>query len=467
MLRAATIAAMAVNASDGVGGGSGVYRRAFIIGSGFFTVALIEPMYSAYVPLMLSDHLNSSSAVGSILSGLNLIAPLVIPIFSVLSDRTHTAIGKRMPYIVGFLPPAALALAALPFVGAVGLWALVGALVVMNFCRHAARGPVVSLMPDLVPPRERSRANGVINTMGGLAAITATAALAPLISIEAEIPGIGTVRRVVPFGVVSVLIIAATVFLYVKVKEPSRLEYDEGGGENASRSRTGHDAATGLHSHTAARPRGDAARDHRLPLRTVAALIRSRRGGAVPILAAVLLWFLGWKSIVPFITMYARDVLGAGEAAAGLSFGMLALSQTAAAIPAGIVADRLGRTKVMSGALGALVFVGIGIFINDWAGAIEASYSGLYVFWALLLCLGAAWAVLITNCLPLLWNIGGSAQVGLYTGMYYFASQAAPVLGPGLGGTVFDTAGFGALALLFSIIMGTALVFVRLATRAL
>ncbi|MFO8065610.1 MAG: MFS transporter [Spirochaetota bacterium] len=456
---------MAVTALDGERSGdvAGVYRRAFIIGSGFFTVALIEPMYSAYVPLMLSDHLRSSSAVGGILSALNLIAPVVIPIFSTLSDRTRTAMGRRMPYIVGFLPPAAVALAILPFAGVVGLGALLAALVAMNFFRHAARGPVVSLMPDLVPPQERSRANGVINTMGGLAAITATVVLAPLISVGVDIPGVGQVRRVVPFGAVSVLMLAATLFLYITVKEPTSIERDEGEGTNTPDRRTGR-SRTG-------RSREDAGGEHhgrgqRLgPLHAVSELVRLRRGGAVPILAGVLLWFLGWKSIVPFITMYARDVLGAQETAAGLSFGMLALSQTAAAIPAGIIADRLGRTRVMSVALAALVLVGIGILINDRLAAAAAGYSGLLAFWALLLCLGTAWAVLITNCLPLLWDVGGPAHLGLYTGLYYFASQAAPVLGPGLGGTIFDTLGFGALSLSFSVIMAGALILVRIAAR--
>ncbi|NBB72660.1 MAG: MFS transporter, partial [Bacteroidetes bacterium] len=61
--------------------------KSFIIGSGFFTVALIEPMYNAYVPLMLADHLGSSAAVGGALSALNVIAPLIIPLFSTMSDR--------------------------------------------------------------------------------------------------------------------------------------------------------------------------------------------------------------------------------------------------------------------------------------------------------------------------------------------------------------------------------------------
>lgn len=71
-----------------------------------------------------------------------------------------------MPFIVGLLPPAAVALALVPVAAQTGLYRLLGTLVALHFFRHAARGLVVALMPDLVPPDQRSQANGVINTMG-------------------------------------------------------------------------------------------------------------------------------------------------------------------------------------------------------------------------------------------------------------------------------------------------------------
>ncbi len=423
-----------------------VYRRAFVIGSGFFTVALIEPMYSAYVPLMLYDHLESSGAVGVVLSLLNTIAPVVIPFFAALSDRTSTRIGKRMPYIVLFLPLAALALALVPIGARVGLAALVLALALMNFFRHAARGPVVSLMPDLVPSSLRSQANGVINTMGGLAAITATVLLAPLITAKPVVPVFGPIPRALPFWIVAVLIICATAFLYRKVKEPA-----------ATRSRRENDGSElGLQDpNPPPEPRpqiGEA----------LAQVYRSGRHGALPILAAVALWFLGWKLITPFITIYARDYLGAGEAAAGLSFGMLAVSQTVCAVPAGLLGARVGRRRVMGWALLVLIAFGVGAGVNHAAVA-TVGKGGLVPFWGLLVCLGAAWAVLITNCLPLLWEFGGAGAVGLYTGLYYFASQAALVLGPSLGGSLIQLSGFGALFVSFGCVVFLAASLLRIA----
>jgi len=38
--------------------------------------------------------------------------------------------------------------------------------IVMNISAAVSRGPVIALMPDIVPPEQRSPANGVINFMG-------------------------------------------------------------------------------------------------------------------------------------------------------------------------------------------------------------------------------------------------------------------------------------------------------------
>lgn len=411
----------------------GVYRRAFMIGSGFFTVALIEPMYSAYVPLMLADYLHSSVGVGAVLSALNLIAPAVIPVFSTLSDRTVTRIGRRMPYIVTFLPLAALALALVPIAARLSLTALVGVLAAMNFFRHAARGPIVALMPDLVPREQRSQANGVINTMGGLAAITATVFLAPLIGVQLTLPVIGAVTRVVPFWFIALLVVSATLFLFNTVREPVRSPGGDPGAKRHGRVRV---------------------------FSALAAVVRSGRSGALPILLAVVLWFLGWKLMTPFISLYVRDYLRAGEAAAGFSFGVLALALTSFAVPGGVIAARLGRRRVMCWALLMLAVFGLAAFCNHRL-ALQSDVAGLYPFWATLFGFGIAWSVLITNCLPMLWDRAGPNAVGLYTGLYYFASQTALVAGPGVGGVIVEFAGFGGLFLAFSSVMLAAFVLLR------
>jgi len=51
---------------------------------------------------------------------------------------------------------------------------------------------------------------------------------------------------------------------------------------------------------------------------------------------------------------------------------------------------------------------------------------------------GAFWAAVNVNSLPLVYDHGDERKIGAFTGLYYFASQSAAVLGPTLGGILVD-----------------------------
>ena len=71
----------------------------FLIGLGFFTMGLMDPLYDIYVPIFLNDLVDRKSLIGLIMTLDNIFALFLIPIFSHLSDNTRTRIGRRMPYI--------------------------------------------------------------------------------------------------------------------------------------------------------------------------------------------------------------------------------------------------------------------------------------------------------------------------------------------------------------------------------
>ena len=97
------------------------YRRTFLIGFAFFGILLLWQVYDSWCPTFLTDifarrFYGMSSAdlkasdpnhilhvqwiVGIIMACDNLAALILLPLFGRLSDRTHTKIGKRMPYIL-------------------------------------------------------------------------------------------------------------------------------------------------------------------------------------------------------------------------------------------------------------------------------------------------------------------------------------------------------------------------------
>lgn len=69
----------------------------FLIGFGFFTMGLMDPLYDTYVPIFLGNYIRSMGIVGSVMTLDNIFALFLIPIVAVWSDKTRTPIGRRMP----------------------------------------------------------------------------------------------------------------------------------------------------------------------------------------------------------------------------------------------------------------------------------------------------------------------------------------------------------------------------------
>ncbi|KAA3662186.1 MAG: MFS transporter, partial [Chloroflexi bacterium] len=59
-------------------------------------------------------------------------------------------------------------------------------------------------------------------------------------------------------------------------------------------------------------------------------------------------------------------------------------------------------------------------------------------FVIMLVLTGIFWSCVNVNSLPLVYDYGDERRIGAYTGLYYFSSQSAAVLGPTFGGIVVD-----------------------------
>jgi MFS family permease len=393
-------------------------KAAFLIGLGFFTMGLMDPVYDSYVPLFLADYIGSKGIVGFIMTLDNLFALFLIPLVSALSDRTHTRLGRRMPWILAALPPAAVFFALIPFAGLRSLFLLTGAIFFLNIFKQAARGPVVALMPDLIPPEFRSEANGVINTMGGIAAIAGTIGLSRLMDVSLTLPLIGNTARKLPFLLSGFLVLAAALLLFLLVREktiPPPAEREKKPGIPAS----------------------------------LLAVFKNKnspsRAGAPFLLLALFFWFLGYQGILPFLTMYTRDIMGVSEGTAGLSPGMFAVSYALFAIPSGYLAHRIGRGRTIRIALALIILICLLLFSHKSLSASLPPSAALISFWALLFCMGIFWVAVTTNSFPMLWNMAPHEEIGLYTGLYYTFSQAAAILAPPLTGFLIDLCGFRSL----------------------
>ena len=171
------------------------YKRTCLIGFAFFGILLLWQVYDTWCPTFLSEIfakamypeyaglraqntleaikqcddiiLKVQYPVGIMMAIDNLAALILLPIFGKLSDKTHTKIGKRMPYILIGTFVCAVAFPFIPvffhynnLVGIIIMMAIVVLFAMMY------RNPAVALMPDITPKPLRSKANGIINIMG-------------------------------------------------------------------------------------------------------------------------------------------------------------------------------------------------------------------------------------------------------------------------------------------------------------
>ena len=394
----------------------------FLIGFGFFTMGLMDPLYDTYVPIFLSKYIGSMSLVGFIMTIDNILAIFLIPIVSAWSDRTCTRIGRRMPYILVLLPLTAIFFGAIPYAAGASLGALIAILLLLNVTKQSVRGPVVALMPDTIPADYRSEANGVINTMGGIASIVGTIGLARLMDLDTKLPLLGNTKDRLPFPLAGLFVVLAIIllFVFIREKKPDQTETSE----------------------------------QKIPMiesfRNVAA---QKDKSALYILISLFLWFLGYQGVLPFIGKYSVDVLKTSSGTAALAAGMVGIAYAIFALPSGYVAHRVGRKKTIRASLLVISILTAILFVHPWLTAALPSSLKLASFWAIMFLFGIFWVSIITNSFPMLWQMAKWGTIGIYTGLYYTASQAAAILAPILTGLIIDVFGYSGIFLFCTVCM--------------
>jgi MFS family permease len=379
----------------------------FLIGFGFFTMGLMDPLYDTYVPLFLRQYIGSKTAVGGSMTLDNILQLLLIPVISVWSDRTRTRIGRRMPFIAVMLPISAVLFSLIPPLAAFSLPALIGIIFCFNIFKTSVRGPVVALMPDTIPGDYRSEANGVINMMGGIGLIVSTLILARLMEI----------RESLPFNIASGGIIAAVLVLLIFIREKLP-EKPEAGEEKIP-------VWTSVKQVFA--PKGAAGE-------------QGRDSSVARILISLFLWFTAYEGAKPFLGLFLVETMGASEGNAALAQGIAGISSVILAVPAGYLAHKLGRRRFIRLSLILLTLILLLIPLSGLIALRTKLGPGgkLAVFLVLMFLYGAVWIGVVVNSFPMLWQMASFGTVGIYTGLYYLFSQSAAILAPPITGAIID-----------------------------
>lgn len=377
-------------------------KKTWLLGFGFFSINLTWALYNAFVPFFLETYIASAALIGFMMTIDNYFALFLQPWIGRKSDKTATRYGKRMPYLLVGMPLAALFGALLPW--HTGIVTLVLFMVLMNLSMSLYRSPTVALMPDITPENKRTKANGIINFMGGVGSIIAFGAGSFLY---------GT-HRALPFAAAAILTLASLAVLLRSIKENRDAVYAA-------------DEAVKPQSY-----RGEWTRS------------------TVLLLGAIFFWFISYQGIEAFFTLYGKNQLGLTESEASFSLAFFSLAFVLAAIPSGWLGNRLGKKPVIAiGAAGLAVCFAALSFADT-----------LLPLRVLLIVGGIFWAFININSYPFIVALGSEGSIGTRTGIYYLVSSLAAITSPPLMGLLIDWRGYAVLFYVSAIGMAIALLLV-------
>ena len=392
------------------------WSRTFILGFGFFGISIVWPIFNSFIPPMLEQLGLTSLVIGFIMTWDNIINMFFQPWVGARSDRTRTRFGRRKPWLMMGAPVAALFFMLVPFVRE-NFVLIALAILGTNIGMALFRSPTIAYLGDLFQPGERSQANGVINLMGGLGGAAALFAGGTLYKIGVPLPFI------VGAGVMLLAILIVLLF----VREP----------DLSDQPATPEESLGALAN-----------------LREVAA--RPDKSGLF-LLGAIFAWFVSWNAMEAFFTLYGQNVLGLNPGDGSRMLTAFAATLILFAIPSGLIATRIGRKPTILIGLGGMAAgLIIGFFLRQPAALL-----------IVLAVMGAFWALVNINSLPMVYDLGGAERIGAFTGLYYLASSAAAITGPIVAGGLIDLTGKNYTTLwLFSAIFMAVAIYMMTRVRA-
>lgn len=388
------------------------YKKTFILGLGFLGISIIWPIFNSFIPIFLQagnpayerQLLEAGREIPAVIGfGLtpslaffvmtwdNLINVFVQPWAGAKSDSTWNRFGRRKPWIMVGAPIAAIAFIMIPLANSV--LAIMVFILITNFGMALFRSPTVAWLGDLFPAKQRSQANGIINLMGGVGAAAALFGGGILFD---------KFGKNAPFLAGAVFMLIVLSFALKFVKEPDNIVSPNQKEKIAS------------------------------VLENLRSVWKGNNKNGIYVLLAILFWFMGYEALQTGLSSFSVFSLGLTPGQASMMTTLFAGSFIIFALPSGLIATKIGRKQTISiGLIGMTFLFGAGYFL------INSSLS----LGIILVLGGFCWSLVNVNSLPMVYDYGEESKIGAYTGLYYFSSQTAAVLGPVLSGILVDTLG--------------------------
>ena len=373
--------------------------------------SLVFTFFNFAMPQYLDSYHLSPALIGLLANERSFIGGFIQPFVGRLSDRTHTPLGRRRPF---FLVGVPLTVASLLVLGLHPPFAVMIAIVpVAGFFLFIAYDPYLAMMADITPATQRGRVGALMGVAAMLGAIIFNLAAGFLWAAhEFTVFLVTAAGLVVAFGVT-----------FIAVREPPRPVPAPSGTAGG----TPVFVATTLPAPGAAfadddrRAGSDSARRRPHGSHRVRGYLRDLR--QYPVLAryvvALGLFYLGAGGATPFITLFATKALGVSSGTAFFLLIILVLCTAIGAVPAGLLADRIGKKPVL--------IAGLALFSLGTLGGSQAPSVAWEIPAMVLVGLGNACPTALA--IPLLADLAPAARIGEFIGLASFVWSITQPIG--------------------------------------
>lgn len=376
------------------------YWKILLLGFGFMGISLLWGIYNAYVPIFLqagrpdysatagvSGFGMSAETTGFIMTLDNIAALFILPFVGAFSDRIWTRIGRRKPFILVGAPIAFIGFVAIPLFIGNSLAFFMAAIFLTLLAMDVFRTPVISFMGDITPSPRRSQANGMINLMGGVGGVLAFVVGGLLFKISVGAPFY--------FGGIAMLAGCGIVLMFIKEPSP-----DE----------------------------ANSAEEQPALIASIKHVISDYNKSTLLLLGAIFFWFLGYGALEVFFTSFAVNRLDVDSGQATFLLAYFSIAIIGFSPVSGWIGSRFGRKRSISAGIVSFAVLLAGGFFMVTVGQAKIMLP---------LC-GIAWSLILVNSLPIILDMAPAGHLGVYTGLYYIASQFSNIVGPILSGKIID-----------------------------
>lgn len=390
------------------------YKRTLLVGFAFLSICAFWQLYDNVIPLILKNTFHmKDSLVGVVMAMDNVLALFLLPFFGKLSDKCHTKLGRRTPFILGGTAAAVILMNILPYAdNHEKLLLFVIPLGLLLIAMGTYRSPAVALMPDVTPKPLRSKANAIINLMGALGGVFTLGVTGLLVHAGAT----GRNDYTMLFLAVSLLMAISVIVLVLTVRE------NKLAAEVAAMETDEEKEAEAEEKKESGKAFGELAPDVRRSLWLI--------------LFSVAFWFMGYNAVTSAFSKYATTVWGVSEGTAANCLLVATVGAIVSYWPVGQLSSKIGRKK--------MILCGVTLLAACFlvSGLMKEMTVLMYVGFALV---GLAWASINVNSFPMVVELAQGSDTGKYTGYYYTFSMAAQTLTPILSGYLLEHVGYHTL----------------------